>query len=200
MRKRTLTLGLLLGVLCASPVLAHPHVFINNKMTLLFDAGTLKGMSFRWEFDEMFTAMILADFKPQADGTFPPKVASGIKTFAFDNLENYHYFLVFYEGKKQLAKIKIEQFTPSVTSDKKMVYSFFVPLDLPVTAAEQTVRVTVYDDSYFVAFDIMHVEDVTVTRGQDVSLGLSVEKEKVKPLWPGQYMPDQLVIRFKENS
>jgi len=200
MRSRSLGLGLLLAALCAWPALAHPHVFINNKMTLVFDGGILKGMSFRWEFDEMFTAMILADFKPQAGGTFTAKVASGIKTFAFDNLENYHYFLVFSVGKKQLSRIKIEQFVPSVTNDKKMVYTFFVPLDVPVTADEQTVRVTVYDDSYFVAFDIMHVEDAAVTGGQDVSVSLSIEKEKVKPLWPGQYRPDQLVIRFKESS
>ena len=64
----------------------------------------------------------------------------------------------------------------------------------------QSVRVTVYDDSYYVAFDLLHVEDVTVQAGQDVTCALSIEKTKVKPLWPGQYMPDQLVISFKGNS
>ena len=33
----------------------------------------------------------------------------------------------------------------------------------------------------------------------DTKVILAVEKSKVKPLWPGQYMPDNLVIRFKEN-
>ena len=200
MALRIAALTVLLSTAVATGVEAHPHVFISNRMTVVFEHGVLKGMSFFWTFDQMFSAMILHDFKADAAGTFGPTVVDAIKSNDFDNLENYHYFLVFYEGKKQLAKIKIEQFTPSVTSDKKMVYSFFVPLDLPVTAAEQAVRVTVYDDSYFVAFDIMHVEDVTVAAGQDVSVGLSIEKEKVKPLWPGQYMPDQLVIRFREHS
>jgi len=68
-----------------------------------------------------------------------------------------------------------------------------VPLEVPISADDQTVRVTAYDDTYFVAFDLMRADD-------GVSVGLSIEKSKVKPLWPGQYTPDNLVIRFKEKS
>jgi len=179
---------------------AHPHVFINNKMTVIFDKGTLKGISFRWSFDDMFSAMILTDFKPKPDGSFSAKSTEAIKAGAFDNLENYHYFLAFFIGKQPLKRIRIEQFTPSVVEGTKLVYSFFVPLDLAATAEDQMVRVTVYDDTYFVAFDLMHADDVTITGDTGVSVGLSIEKTKVKPLWPGQYMPDQLVIRYKESS
>ena len=191
---------LLFAFVAAFSAFAHPHVFINNTMTVLFDAGRLKGISFRWAFDDMFSAMILTDFKPNVDGNFSAKQTATIKAGAFDNLENYHYFLAFFIGKKAVKKIRIEQFTPSVVEGSKLVYSFFVPLDLPVTGDEQTVRVTVYDDTYFVAFDLMHAEDVTVKGDSGVSVGLSIEKTKVKPLWPGQYMPDNLVIRFKEIS
>ena len=162
--------------------------------------GSFTGIGFRWAFDDMFSEMILTDFKPNADGNFTAKQTATIKSGAFDNLENYHYFLAFFIGKKPLKKIRIEQFTPSVVEGTKLVYSFFVPLNLPVTAEEQSVRVTVYDDTYFVAFDLMHADDVAVKGDEGVSVGLSIEKTKVKPLWPGQYMPDNLVIRFKEGS
>ena len=76
----------------------------------------------------------------------------------------------------------------------------WIPLKVAVQQKEQSVRLTVYDDTYFVAFDILHLEDVTVTAGPDVACQLAIEKTKVKPQWPGQYMPDQLVIRFKESS
>ena len=69
-----------------------------------------------------------------------------------------------------------------------------------MSAYEQSVRVTVYDDMYFVAFDLMHADDVTVKGDNAVSVGLSIEKSKVKPIWPGQYMPDNLVTRFKEKN
>ena len=123
-----------------------------------------------------------------------------MKAGAFDNLINYHYFLAFQVGSRALTKIKIEQFTPRVVDGVTLVYSFFVPLDIPVTAGQQTIRVTVYDDSYFVAFDLMHVDDVTITGSDGVTCAVSVEKTTVKPAWPGQYMPDQLVLRMKQAS
>ena len=177
---------------------AHPHVFIDNKMELRFDAGMLKGIAFTWNFDKMFSSMMLTDFNAQPDGTFTPKTASALKAGGFDNLSNYHYFLAFQVGSRALTKIKIEQFTPRVVEGNILVYSFFVPLDIPVTESQQTIRTTVYDDSYYVAFDLMHVDDVTITGGDGVSCALSVEKTTVKPSWPGQYMPDQLVIRMKK--
>jgi ABC-type uncharacterized transport system substrate-binding protein len=196
---RRLLVSFIFAVAVLVPAFAHPHVFINNRMTVLFEDGKLKGISFRWTFDEMFSAMILTDFKPDAEGNFSAKTAVGIKAGAFDNLENYHYFLAFFIGDRPLKKIRIETFTPSVEEGGKLVYAFFVPLDLRVTTQEQAVRVTVYDDSYYVAFDLMHADDAVVKGAEGLSVALSVEKTRVKPVWPGQYMPDQLVIRCKES-
>jgi len=186
-------------ILAAAPALAHPHVFIHNTMTVLFDEQKLSGITFRWVFDDMFSEMILTDFKPEADGTFSEKTTKTIKAGAFDDLENYHYFLAFSVGKNPIRHFRIEQFVPSVRKGGALVYSFFVPLNLPDQSEDRTLRVTVYDDTYFVAFDVMHAEDVTVKGDGAAEVALSIEKSKVKPLWPGQYMPDNLVIRFKEN-
>ena len=184
----------------AFPAFAHPHVFVNDRTTVVFDGGMLKGVRFTWTFDDMFSNMILSDYDPKHTGHFDAAQVKAVKEGAFDNLENYHYFVAFAVGKKQLSHFKIEQFTPSVTEGNKLVYSFFVPLNVPVQATEQSVRITVYDDSYYVAFDLLHLTDVTVQAGDDVTWKPSIEKTKVKPLWPGQYMPDQLVIKFKGSS
>lgn len=187
-----------LALLAAAGASAHPHVFIDNRMTVQFENGTLKGVAVRWQFDKMFTSIMLADFKPKADGTFAPTTAADLKAGAFDNLVNYHYFLAFQLGGKAIPKFRVESFVPSMADASTLVYSFFVPLAIPVTGAEQTVRITVYDDSYYVAFTLMHLEDITVTGDDGVSCRLSIEKTTVKPAWPGQYMPDQLVIRMKK--
>jgi ABC-type uncharacterized transport system substrate-binding protein len=190
----------LLLFLGALPASAHPHVFINDKVTIMFDGRVLQGIAFTWTFDEMFSNMILSDYDPKHTGHFDAAQVKAVKEGAFDNLENYHYFVALAIGKKPVGHFKIEQFTPSVTDTNKLVYSFFVPMKLSVQPAEQTVRLTVYDDSYYVAFDLLHLDDVTVHAGPEVACSLSIEKTKVKPLWPGQYMPDQLVIRFKGSS
>jgi ABC-type uncharacterized transport system substrate-binding protein len=197
---RTLARGIALAFLAAAiPAFAHPHVFVSDRMTVQFDAGVLQGITFTWTFDDMFSSMILSDYDPKHTGQFNAAQVKAVREGAFDNLENYHYFIALAVGKKQLSRFAIQRFTPSV-ADRKLVYTFFVPLKVPVQPEGQSVRVTVYDDSYYVAFDLLHVEDVTVQAGQDVTCALSIEKTKVKPLWPGQYMPDQLVISFKGNS
>jgi ABC-type uncharacterized transport system substrate-binding protein len=182
------------------PALAHPHVFISNKMTVLFDGGTLQGISFQWTFDDIFSSMILSDYDPKHTGQFDAARVKALKEGAFDNLENYHYFVAFTIGTKPLAHFKIERFTPSVTEKNTLVYSFFIPLNVAVQSKEQSIRLTVYDDTYFVAFDLLHLDDVTVTAGPEVACDIAIEKTKVRPQWPGQYMPDQLVIRFKGIS
>jgi ABC-type uncharacterized transport system substrate-binding protein len=165
-----------------------------------FDGGILQGISFTWTFDDMFSNMILSDYDPKHTGQFDPARSKALKEGAFDNLENYHYFIAMAVGKKQVSHFRIEQFTPSVTGENKLVYSFFIPLKIPVQPTDQTVHLTVYDDSYYVAFDLLHLGDVTVNAAPDITCNLSIEKTKVKPVWPGQYMPDQLVIRFKGSS
>ena len=179
---------------------AHPHVFISGKITAQFDRAVLTGIAFTWTFDEIFSSMILRDYRPQENGTFASKTASALKAGAFDNLANYHYFVSFMLGGKSVPKFRVERFTPSVAEKGRLVYSFFVPLSLAVKASEQTVRVTVYDDTYYVAFDQLRIEDVTVGGDSSVVSGLAVEKTTAKASWPGQYMPDQLVIRFKSGS
>ncbi len=190
-------------LLACAPVLAasaHPHVFISNRTTLMFDGQSFQGVAFQWTFDPMFSAMILGDYDPGHTGKFDAARAAALKAGAFDNLENYHYFVAIWVGGKPVRKLAIRQFAPSVSDQGRLVYRFFVPVDVPLKAEPQTVLLTVYDDSYYVAFDILHAQDVTVESGPSVSCDLSVQKTKVKAEWPGQYMPDQLVIRFKETQ
>ncbi|HEY9593289.1 MAG TPA: DUF1007 family protein [Spirochaetia bacterium] len=197
--KRAALLAVLL-VASAAPLAAHPHVFINDRMTVLFDGGTLKGITFTWTFDEVFSNMILVDYNPQRAAVLSAAQSSAIKAGAFDNLVNYHYFVAFWIDGKPVKKFAIEQFRASVADKRSLVYSFFVPLNVPVDPSQKTVFVTVYDDTYYVAFDILHTDAVTVKSDESVSCTLAVQKTKVKAEWPGQYMPDQLVISFKEKQ
>ena len=191
--------ALLLLPLLAQPAFGHPHVFISNRMTLVFSGEALQGITFRWTFDEMFSSTILADFKPDRTGRFSPEDVRALRADAFDNLANYHYFVSFSLGTKPLGGLTVEQFTPSVVDRSRLVYTFFIPLSVLVRPEEQTLRVTVYDDSYFTAFDPVKSGDVAVKAPDNVACSLSVGKTKVPEAWPGQYMPDQLVVRFRSR-
>ncbi len=153
--------ALLLVLGAATPALAHPHVFIANRTTVSFQDGKLQGFGFQWTFDPMFSAMILGDYDPGHTGRFDAARTAALKAGAFDNLVNYHYFVAIWVGGKPF-KLVIRKFTPSVADGGRLVYSFFIPVNVPVTTEPQTVMLTVYDDTYYVAFDILHLQDVAV--------------------------------------
>jgi ABC-type uncharacterized transport system substrate-binding protein len=140
--------------------------------------------------------MLLTDFDKNHTGHFTPAEAAAIKKGAFDNLKNYHYFLAFSVDGRRIPLPPIEDFVPSI-SHGALVYQFNVPLRLEVAAgAKRKVGVVIYDDTYYVAFDIMKVAYVALVGDSDMDCAVSIEKTKVKAVWPGQYMPDQVVLRM----
>ncbi len=103
--------------------------------------------------------MILADFHANKDGSFAEAEAAALKKGAFDNLRNYHYFLALFVGGKAIALPPVRNFTPSIR-EGKLVYAFDLPFSLRITAAQLELRITIYDDTYYVAFDKMSPADV----------------------------------------
>ena len=144
---------------------AHPHVFISSLVAVDFKGTSLERVSVDWTFDELFSQMILADYHPDARRALSPRPRPlALKKGAFDNLRNYHYFLAFYLGGKRIALPPIEDFRPSVR-DGRLVYAFSLPLRLPIAAATLELRITIYDDTYYVAFDKMSPSDVACAGG-----------------------------------
>lgn len=176
---------------------AHPHVFIANTMRVVFDGHYLDHIEFQWVFDDLFSSMLLTDFDRNHTGHFTAAEAAAIKKGAFDNLRNYHYFLAFSIDGRPIRLPPIEHFVPSI-SNGALVYDFSLPLRLEIEKnIAHTVGIVIYDDTYYVAFDIMKVAYVALESDTDVDCGVSIEKTKVKAVWPGQYMPDQVVLRMK---
>ena len=81
-RRSWATIALLAAV--ALPVFAHPHVFVDNRMTVQFGEGMLQGIVFTWTFDDMFSNMILADYDPKHTGQFDAVQVKAVKAGAFD--------------------------------------------------------------------------------------------------------------------
>ena len=46
----------------AGPASAHPHVFIENKVAFVFDAGKVTALRLSWAFDEVFSDSLLMQF------------------------------------------------------------------------------------------------------------------------------------------
>lgn len=200
MRRPALRFGcsLILALAVSTPLFAHPHVFIDNTMRAVFDGPELVRLDFRWSFDELFSGMILQDFHPDASGRLSATQVAGIKRSAFDNLKNYHYFVALFLDGKPIKLPPIENFDASVDGEC-LIYSFSLPLALRIGGAGRSLGAVIYDDTYYVAFKLMKVSDVSLVSVGAVDCTVSIQKTKVKAVWPGQYMPDEVVLAMKEK-
>ncbi|ETR73002.1 MAG: hypothetical protein OMM_01274 [Candidatus Magnetoglobus multicellularis str. Araruama] len=71
--------------------LAHPHVFVECTVTIVFDDQGLAGFHNHWVMDRMFSGNMLSSFAPGYDPETLTLKASDVKSIkkgAFDSLKN----------------------------------------------------------------------------------------------------------------
>lgn len=142
-----LGLAALVGV--PASVSAHPHVWIDNVTTFVFEERRLGSVRLTWAFDEFFGTAIIRRFDENRNGKFEPEELAKLEAGAFANLKEYKYFTHILLDGKELAEIAIRDFQARVRNGQ-LIYEFTVPLPSPVDPAAVEVIVTVYDESYFV--------------------------------------------------
>ena len=147
-------------VISAAGLAAHPHMFIDSKVTFQFNEEGLEGYWVAWWFDGGFTAMILTDYDTDRSQSFSPAEVREIEAGAFSNLENYGYFMYI-----TVDGISVPAATPvnfnAYLDGKRLVYEFFVPLSVPGSYDWKTVKLAIYDETFFC--DIAFVESQPVT-------------------------------------
>ena len=110
---------------------AHPHVWISYYVKVLGDEKGITALRFRWEVDPMFTEMVKGDFKLK---TITEKDSAFIKSHAFDNLKNYHYYMDIKADGAAFVPKEVQDFKAREIGDKEkgLEYDFTVKLPHPV--------------------------------------------------------------------
>ena len=174
---KRLLVSLLLALGLGIPAAAHLHMFIDSQVIAVFDEQQLSGFRVRWKFDQMFTASIRLDYDRNRDGQFNDQEARLIEQNAFANLRNYHYFITLTHGDKKYQVEQVEQFDAWMDGDR-LAYEFFVPYALPVSAADNRVKLVIFDDTFFC--DIAYVDEkpVSIEGLEFVSAKAEIQKNR----------------------
>jgi ABC-type uncharacterized transport system substrate-binding protein len=131
--------------------LAHPHVFVDGKAEIVFDAGKhITAIRNIWQFDEAYSAFATVGLDKNGDGRLSRQELAPLAKVNIDSLKEYAYFTYLSVGKRQLA------FKPPVdyvlTEAKgRLTLAFTLPLAQPATVASK-MTLEVFDPEYFVAF------------------------------------------------
>lgn len=144
--RKTFSVGLF-TTLFSAHLYAHPHSWIEMKTYIEGEQGVITGLKMEWSFDAMTSMYMLdgEDTSPENEQETFEKVAASV----IDNMMYEHYFTYFYDGEEPI-KYKMAQHAKLERDKAKLVLTFDLPLSKPKTVTRDSLRLLVFDPSYFV--------------------------------------------------
>lgn len=132
---------------------AHPHVFADSKMEIVGNAeGRLLSVRNIWRFDELFSSSVVVDFDKNGNGKLdPPELEEVGKTVLGSIAEWEFYTFVTIDGKD--IKLTPPKQIRGLYDHGQLTLFFEMTPAEPVDLTKKKVTFSVYDESYFVAFD-----------------------------------------------
>ncbi|WP_137152595.1 DUF1007 family protein [Devosia sp. FKR38] len=143
------------------PALAHPHIFIDAKVTITFDdSGAVVGLHHDWSFDTAFSSWVIQGLDSNGDRETSPDELQSLADENTAGLADYGYYT--FAGDMD-APLK---FTPA--GDQRMVYadghttlSYSLTTEQPHPLGKRF-ELGVYDPEYYVAITFADASAVTL--------------------------------------
>lgn len=188
---------LLAAFVCLFPeqARAHPHVFVTHRVQAVFDTEGLAAFVMEWTFDEMFTALIVADHDADKDGSISPAESAAIKAGAFDNLRDFGYFTHIRIDGEPFPVQGVEGFVADRV-DGRLRYRFTVPCRVaaPPGAGPKQVMVSVYDPDYYADYWLDEEKPVQLTGAEPVAVTVDVDESSDVALYYGSFRPQEITL------
>lgn len=175
---------------------AHPHVFIDNRVTFLFADGKIVGFRENWLFDDVFSDELLSDFDQDGDGKFSKAESEAVAGTTLPSLDEYRYFTYVWVDRKDLGKLKPTDFH-ATAKDKLVSYDFLVKLPQPVDPLKQDLAIEINDRSYFVEVLLAKDNPIKIEGLKEFSCEPTVTMDKKNAYFGGYVIPQQIKLTCK---
>ncbi len=146
--------------LAASGAFAHPHVFVDAKANLVYNAqGQLVEIRHDWTFDDAFSSFAVEGLQ-QTNGGYSRETLAPLAKVNVESLAEFAYFT---SGKANGHKLEFDPPKDYWLSyeDRQLTLHFTLPLKAPAPA--RNLSVEVYDPTFFVDFTFVRVDPVALT-------------------------------------
>lgn len=158
-------LGLWAGLACAAG--AHPHIFVDAGIEVLFDGqGHAAALRITWSYDDLFSLMIIEerDMDPDFDGVLTAAEAAAIQGFDMQWDAGYAGDTYALLGEVPLGLSGPSDWTTAYT-DGRLTSTHLRRFDAPVAVADQPLIVQVYDPGFYTAYAL--ATDTVLTQAGD---------------------------------
>lgn len=160
-------------LLVAKPASAHPHVWVEVKTAVAYEAGRISGFQHAWTFDEAYTTMAIEGLDMNGDGTYDRGELAELAQVNIDGLKEFAYFTYPKLGD-----------TPLQLADPKdywlehkngiLTLHFTLPVAQPVLASAQGFNFQVMDPSFYIAFSFAKQNPVTLAQGAPTGCNIEI--------------------------
>ena len=158
-------LAALCAFLCLLPgsAVAHPHVWVKVQTQVLHDEkGRITGLRHAWTFDEFYSAFATQGLDKDGDGKMSQSELEPLAAENVSSLEEFDYFtFIKANGKDQPRAEPRDSRLDHV--DGILTLHLTVPLKTPLDPLLQKVAFSIYDPTFFVAFDFDKSNPVMLT-------------------------------------
>jgi ABC-type uncharacterized transport system substrate-binding protein len=155
-RKRMMQVGagaLAFGLSATGLAQAHPHVFADSKMEIVGTKdGKLAALRNIWRFDELFSSSVVVDFDKNGNGTLDPPELEEVGKTVLGSIAEWEFYTFVSIGGRDIKLKPPHQIRGLYDHGQLTLFFEMVPAE-PVDLKTQKVTFSVYDESYFVAFD-----------------------------------------------
>lgn len=170
------------------PAGAHPHVWITNVTTFVFEDRQLVALRHRWTFDEFFGSFVISEHDLDGDGRIDPAETASLRQGAFDNLAEFDYFTHLRIDGETWAIGTNETFTAHV-EDGELVYEFTLSLSQPVDPGAVDVALGVYDPEYYVEVLLDEHDPVRFAGLPSGACTFDIREDAERPIYYGMVYP-----------
>lgn len=160
------------AVLVPSGALAHPHVFVDATVEVIFDAeGRATAVRIGWTYDELFSLAYVTEngLDPDFDGVMAPEVAASLPGFdtGWDpDFPGDSYALL---GDRPLGLSRPEAPTARYEAGK-LSSSHLRQLSEPVALTDAELVIQIYDPSFYTSYSIVGTPALTGGDGCSVQV------------------------------
>lgn len=151
----------LLGL--AQPAEAHPHIFIDAKVDVVFnDAGRIASLRHHWTFDTAFSVWMVQGLDTNGDGIVSSEEMQDLADENMVGLADYGFYTFAGDGV---------DFTPAGDQqmryeDNRVTLDYSINATVPVAPGSRF-ELGVYDAEYYVAIGFADVSDVALVNAPD---------------------------------
>lgn len=154
--------------------LAHPHVWVAVEATIAYADGNITGLQQRWTFDDMYTAMAIQGLDKNGDGTYDREELTELAKVNIDGIKQFDYFTFAKLNDGELKFAEPKDFWLEY-KDAVLTLNFTLPLAQPLAAETPGFAFSIYDPSYFIAFDFAKDKPVKLGEGAPANCALDMD-------------------------